>query len=244
MNNEYDDELFFKEYAKMSRSKDGLSSAGEWHQLKTMIPPLKGKSVLDLGCGYGWHCKYAEDEGAKTVLGIDLSHKMIKTAKKRNSGKHIEYLVCAIEEYEYPENTWDLVISNLALHYIENIELVFQNVCKTLKDEGIFLFNIEHPVFTSGIREDWIYDKDGIPQYWPIDNYFIEGERKTDFLGCEVKKQHHTLTTIIMGLLDNGFDLQTLLEAKPSQDMMDIPGFKDELRRPMMLLVKARKRSS
>ena len=53
MNNEYDDELFFKEYAKMSRSKDGLSSAGEWHQLKTMIPPLKGKSVLDLGCGYG-----------------------------------------------------------------------------------------------------------------------------------------------------------------------------------------------
>ena len=111
-------------------------------------------------------------------------------------------------------------------------------------NRNIFLFNIEHPVFTSGIREDWIYDKDGTPQYWPIDNYFIEGERKTDFLGCEVKKQHHTLTTIIMGLLDNGFDLQTLLEAKPSQDMMDIPGFKDELRRPMMLLVKARKRSS
>ncbi len=59
-------------------------------------------------------------------------------------------------------------------------------------------------------------------------------------MGCEVVKQHHTLTQILMGLLNNGFELEAVEEAEPSEEMMYIPGMKDELRRPMMLLVKAR----
>lgn len=57
--------------------------------------------------------------------------------------------------------------------------------------------------------------------------------------GCDVIKQHRTLTQILMGLLDNGFDLKAVEEAEPPEEMMDIPGMKDELRRPMMLLAKA-----
>ena len=121
MNNEYDNEKFFEEYAKMSRSKEGLKAAGEWHQLKPLFPSLEGKSVLDLGCGYGWHCKFAEEQGATKILGIDLSKKMIEEAQKRNSGNQIEYRISGLEEYDYPENEWDCVISNLALHYIEDI---------------------------------------------------------------------------------------------------------------------------
>ena len=201
MNNEYDNEKFFEEYAKMSRSKEGLKAAGEWHQLKPLFPSLEGKSVLDLGCGYGWHCKFAEEQGATKILGIDLSKKMIEEAQKRNSGNQIEYRISGLEEYDYPENEWDCVISNLALHYIEDIVEIFQKVYRTLKPGGIFLFNIEHPVFTAGVGQDWIYTDDGKPQYWAIDNYFITGERNTHFLGCDVVKQHHTLTQIIMGLL-------------------------------------------
>ena len=73
MSNEYDNEVFFTQYAAMSRSRDGLSAAGEWHQLKPLFPSLAGKSVLDLGCGYGWHCKFSEEQGAARGLGIDLS---------------------------------------------------------------------------------------------------------------------------------------------------------------------------
>lgn len=244
MNNEYDNEEFFAEYAKMSRSRDGLRSAGEWHQLKLLFPSPEGKTVLDLGCGYGWHCKYAAEQGAVRVLGLDLSRKMIEAAKERNAGEQIEYRICGIEEYEYPENEWDCVVSNLALHYIEKIERVFQNVHRTLKRDGIFLFNIEHPVFTAGVGQDWIYTSEGTPKYWPVDNYFVPGERKTRFLGCEVKKQHHTLTQILMGLLNQGFELNAVEEAEPPQEMMNIPGFRDELRRPMMLLVKATARET
>lgn len=165
MNNEYDNETFFNQYAQMPRSKEGLSAAGEWHQLKTLFPVLYGKRVLDLGCGYGWHCKFAAEQGAADVLGIDLSRKMIEEAKKRNLESKIAYRVCAIEEYEYPETTWDCVVSNLAFHYIENIEQIFQKVYQTLKPGGIFLFNIEHPVFTAGVGQDWIYTEDGQPKY-------------------------------------------------------------------------------
>lgn len=242
MKNEYDNEKFFEEYGKMPRSRDGLSAAGEWHRLKPLFPSLREKTVLDLGCGYGWHCAFAAKQGAVGVLGLDSSIKMIEEAKKRNAGKQIEYRVCEIEEYEYPECMWDCVVSNLALHYIEDIEKIFQMVHRTLKPKGVFLFNMEHPVFTAGVGQDWIYTEAGEPQYWPVDRYFIPGERNTHFLGCSVVKQHHTLTQILMGLLNNGFALEAVVEAEPPEEMMDVPGMKDELRRPMMLLVKAIKK--
>lgn len=240
MSNEYDKESFFNQYSQMSRSKEGLSAAGEWSQLKPLFPSLDGKTVLDLGCGYGWHCKFSEEQGATRILGIDLSKKMIEEAKKRNKGEKIEYRICGIDEYEYPSDSWDLVISNLALHYIEDLEKVYKNVFKTLKANGIFLFNIEHPVFTAGVGQDWIYDDKGRPKYWPVDDYFMPGERKTNFLGCEVIKQHHTLTQILMGLIQNGFSIEIVEEVQPPKEMMNIPGMVDELRRPMMLLVKAK----
>lgn len=59
--NQYDNAEFFEAYSRMSRSALGLEGAGEWHQLKPMFPELTGKTVLDLGCGYGWHCKSAAD---------------------------------------------------------------------------------------------------------------------------------------------------------------------------------------
>lgn len=239
MKNEYENENFFRRYAEMPRSKEGLFAAGEWHQLKPLFPPLGKKTVLDLGCGYGWHCKFAEEQGAVRILGIDLSSKMIDEARKRNGGARICYRVCGLEEYEYPEGAWDCVVSNLALHYIDDLEAVFQKVWDTLKDGGVFLFNIEHPVFTSAAGQDWLFADDGSILCWPVDNYFMPGERHTNFLGCDVVKYHHTLTQILMGLRRSGFLLETVEEAKPPRQMMDIPGMKDEMRRPMMLLVRA-----
>ncbi|MDO5409857.1 MAG: class I SAM-dependent methyltransferase [Lachnospiraceae bacterium] len=271
MDNIYNNNSFFEQYAQMSRSKDGLAGAGEWHQLKPLFPPLSGKNVLDLGCGYGWHCKYAAEQGAESVLGLDLSEKMIKEAKARNADSKITYRVCGLQEYEYPAESWDFVVSNLVLHYIADLDAVYRRVYRTLKPGGVFLFNIEHPVFTAGVNQDWIYestageyaadaigkiadeisgekaDKTGghvrKPLYWPVDNYYMPGERNTHFLGCDVKKQHHTLTQILMGLLNNGFTIEAVTEAEPPQEMLDIPGMRDELRRPMMLLVKVRKQT-
>ena len=100
---------------------------------------------------------------------------------------------------------------------------------------------MEHPTFTAGVHQDWEYAPDGTPKHWPVDQYFYPGERITNFLGCQVRKQHHTLTQILMGVLNAGFVLEAVEEAMPPAKMMDIPGMRDEMRRPMMLLVRARK---
>lgn len=240
-NNIYDDDDFFAAYALMDRSKGGLSSAGEWHQLKPLFPDLRGKAVLDLGCGYGWHCRYAVQMGAAAVTGIDSSHKMIETAMGMTQEENIHYQICGINEFSYPAESYDLVVSNLVLHYIENLTEVYENVWKTLKPGGYFLFNIEHPGFTSGLNQDWIYDGEGNPLYWGIDRYYYSGIRETNFLGKKVMKYHHTMTQIVNPLLQMGFRLEALEEVIPPEEMMDIPGMKDELRRPMMLLIKCRK---
>ena len=241
MKNEYDNKEFFEQYAQMSRSREGLAGAGEWHQLKKMFPPLEGKKVLDLGCGYGWHCAYAAEQGASEILGIDVSERMIAEAKKRSPDARICYRVSDLEQYEYPEETWDCVISNLALHYIEDLEQIYRSVHRTLKKGGTFLFNIEHPVYTAREGQDWIFDENGSPLYWPVDDYFYPGKRHTRFLGCDVEKYHHTLTEIMNGLIRTGFRIEWVEEARPSEEMMGIPGMKDEMRRPMMLMIRAGK---
>lgn len=232
--NQYDNTDFFSEYAKMSRSQYGLEGAGEWHQLKPLFPELSGKAVLDLGCGYGWHCKYATDRGAASALGIDQSVRMIGEAQRRNAADGIEYRICSIHDYDYPENCYDLVVSNLVLHYIEDLEEVYRLVHKTLKPGGTFLFNIEHPIFTAGVSQQ--FASDGT---WPVTDYYYPGARKTVFLGYEVKKYHHTLTQILNGLFRTGFAIEAVEEAMPPpawQDQMP-----EEMKRPIMLLVKAKK---
>ena len=88
--NKYDDPRFFEQYSQMTRSRQGLQGAGEWRELQKLLPDFSGKRVLDLGCGYGWHCKYAADQGASAVLGTDISHRMLGKARQINAAPQIE----------------------------------------------------------------------------------------------------------------------------------------------------------
>ena len=89
--NMYDNPIFFEKYGQMDRSKRGLAGAGEWQAFQKMLPDFSGKRVLDLGCGYGWHAAYAAERGARSVLGIDISRKMLEVAREKNSAPVIEY---------------------------------------------------------------------------------------------------------------------------------------------------------
>ena len=238
---QYDNEIFFEEYSKMSRSVDGLKGAGEWHAFQKLMPDFQNKKVLDLGCGYGWHCAYAIRQGASEVLGIDASEKMLEEARKRNPHEHIAYVCADIEKMDYSADTYDVVLSSLVIHYVLDYASLVKKIHASLKKDGIFVFSLEHPIFTAQGKEEWICDENGKNLYWPVDHYFSEGERNSIFLGCKVKKVHRTLTTLLMTLLQNGFVIEGVVEPEPDPSMLDWPGMKDELRRPMMLLIRARK---
>lgn len=227
----------------MSRSKNGLEGAGEWHELKNMLPDFRNKRVLDLGCGFGWHCRYAAENGARLVVGIDISQKMLSVAKSKTQYENIKYIRMAIEDIDFPKESFDVVISSLALHYVESFEDVLARVYKCLSKGGDFVFSVEHPIFTAQGPQDWYYDDKGNILHWPVDHYFTEGIRNAKFLGEEVIKYHRTLTTYLNSFIKAGFEITGVVEPKPSEDMLNtIPGMLNELRRPMMLLVSARKK--
>jgi len=241
--NKYDDDIFFDKYSNMERSKNGLESAGEWHELKKVLPDFQGKRVLDLGCGFGWHCRYAVENGAKSVIGVDISQKMLNEAKSQTTYENIKYICMPIEDIDFPDNSFEVVISSLALHYIQSYEDVLNKINKCLSKGGDFVFSVEHPIFTAQGPQDWYYDDKGSILHWPVDHYFTEGARKAKFLGEEVIKYHRTLTTYLNSLAKAGFEITGVVEPKPAENLLyTVPGMLDELRRPMMLLVSARKK--
>ncbi|MDL2274178.1 class I SAM-dependent methyltransferase [Oscillospiraceae bacterium OttesenSCG-928-G22] len=240
--NKYDDPKFFEQYASMARSKLGLSGAGEWYALKKMLPDFLGRRVLDLGCGFGWHCQYAAAGGARSVVGTDISKKMLAVAEEKNEYPAVvTYRALPMEELDFPAESFDVVISSLALHYVESFSDIAASVARVLTRGGTFVFSTEHPVFTAREPQGWICDGE-TRLHWPVDRYFSEGERDMIFLGEHVKKYHRTVETFVSALLSAGFAITGLREPRPSPDFASFPDYPDELRRPMFLLLSAKKR--
>jgi ubiquinone/menaquinone biosynthesis C-methylase UbiE len=240
--NKYDDIFFFDRYKQMARSAIGLEAAGEWHEFKKMLPDFKNKRVLDLGCGFGWHCRYAADGGAGSVIGVDISEKMLEEARRKTVSPLIRYIQMPIEDIDFPENSFDAVISSLVFHYVEQFGELLARISRCLVPGGELVFSAEHPVFTAEGSQQWICDEGGKPLYWPVDRYFEEGRREAVFLDTKIVKYHRTLTAYINTLIQSGFEVLKIVEPKPADHMMNEPGMQDELRRPMMLLIAARKR--
>lgn len=216
--NKYDDPDFFERYGNMSRSVNGLNAAGEWYVLQKMLPDFTGKAVLDLGCGFGWHCIYAKEQGAAKVVGIDISAKMLESARKKSEGLNITYLQLAIEDIDFAAHEFDIVISSLAFHYVKDFALICRKINHCLKPGGQLIFSIEHPLFTASPEQDWYTDADGNKLHWPLDHYQQEGVRHTNFLGHTVTKYHRTLATIINTLIDHHFTIkQTFEPLRPRQ---------------------------
>jgi SAM-dependent methyltransferase len=238
--NKYDDPAFFGRYSTMPRSIAGLAEAGEWPAFRSLLPDLRDKRVLDLGCGFGWHCRYARERQARSVVGVDLSEKMLARARESTDDPAIEYRRSAIEDIDFPADEFDVVISSLALHYVERFDLVCDKVHRWLRADGTFVLSVEHPIFTARAAQDWHYGPNGERLHWPVDDYLREGLRHARWLQRDVVKYHRTLATYGNALIASGLRVTRLLEPEPPAEMVvERPDWKDERRRPLFLLIAA-----
>jgi len=236
--NKYDGSEFFAAYSQMPRSIHGLAAGLEWTAFRALLPDVQDKRLLDLGCGFGWHCRYAQEQGARKIIGIDLSEKMLERARATTHTPDIEYRRCAIEDIDFPVNQFDVVISSLALHYVEQFDLVCRKVHHCLAPNGTFLFSVEHPIFTTLAAQSWFYGQAGERLHWPVDNYQQEGRRQTNWLTENVIKYHRTIATYVNTLIDSGFLIKRLEEPKPPPDTTD-PDTQAQSRRPPFLVIAA-----
>ena len=106
--NIYDDPQFFEEYSHFRRSRLGLAGAAEWPAMNSLLPPMNGGRVVDLGCGSGWFCRWAREAGAAKVLGLDLSEKMLRRARAETQDDAITYERADLDALVLPEGSFDL----------------------------------------------------------------------------------------------------------------------------------------
>jgi ubiquinone/menaquinone biosynthesis C-methylase UbiE len=238
--NIYDDPQFFEGYSLFRRSREGLAGAPEWPALQRMLPPLKGIRVLDLGCGFGYFARWAGEQGAASVLGIDFSEKMLARARTQTQDPKVTYRRGDIESLALPNASFDLVYSSLVLHYIEDIDALFASLRRLLAPGGHLVFSVEHPIYMAPSHPGWQIDANGV-KIWPLNDYLIEGRRVTDWITPGVVKYHRTIATYVNSLLAQGFTLVRLEEWTPtSEQIAERPELAEELQRPPFLLVAAR----
>jgi SAM-dependent methyltransferase len=221
--NIYDDPGFFAGYSRLRRSVDGLDGAPEWPTLQSMLPAMAGKRVTDLGCGFGWFCRWARAAGAAEVLGLDVSANMLARAREMTSDAAITYRQADLETLELATGAFDAAFSSLTVHYIEKLGTLFATVHRALAPGGHFVFSAEHPLYTE-----------------PGPDYLDEGARTTDWLAQGVVKQHRTLATYLNLLIAAGFAVRRVEEWGPTREEIAAhPEWKIDHRRPSFLLVSA-----
>ncbi|MFM4805324.1 class I SAM-dependent methyltransferase [Aeromonas bivalvium] len=239
--NIYDNQAFFEGYAQLPRSVHGLDGAPEWASLRAMLPPLAGKRVLDLGCGYGWFCRSAREQGAAEVLGIDLSSRMLARAAELTRDPAIRYCQGDLAALTLEGEPYDLVYSSLALHYLPEVAPLFEQLFDALHPGASLVFSVEHPIFTCPQPQGWLQDEQG-RRSWPINGYQAEGRRTSDWLAPGVIKYHRTLGSYLNALIAAGFQLERVEEWGPSAEQIAAnPALAEEAERPMLLLVSARR---
>lgn len=239
--NIYDNEEFFAGYSRLRRSVKGLEGAPEWPALQALFPDLHEFSVLDLGCGFGWFCRFAREAGAAHVLGIEISEKMLARGRATTDDLAITYTRADMEHLELCPESFNLIYSSLALHYVENLGGLMSQVYQALVPGGNLIFSVEHPIYTAPSDPRWFVDAEG-HKTWPIDGYLEEGPRSTDWLAKGVIKQHRTLGTYVNLLISLGFTISHIEDWGPTKEqVMERPDLADERERPAFLLIAARK---
>lgn len=241
--NIYDNDIFFDGYKKIRDNAINANNLFEIPALLSMMPSLNGKRVLDLGCGFGEHCKLFVEKGASKVVGIDISSKMLEIAKKENSDPKIVYIHMPMEDISQLNEDFDVVVSSLAFHYVEDYKAVVNKIYTLLDKNGVFLFSQEHPLVTchsGGSR--WTRDEKGNKIHMNLANYGIEGERTATWFVDNIKIYHRTFSNILNTLIQAGFSIEEMVEPIPTDELLhEYPDYKDLLHKPDFLLVKVRK---
>jgi SAM-dependent methyltransferase len=233
----YDNPSVFEFYNAKRSDPANANETLEKPVLDDLIGDMQGLRILDLGCGDARIGLEALQQGSSMYVGIEGSQNMARLARETLAGTKGIVHQSRIEDWSFPEKQFDLVLSRMVLHYLEDVGNIFQKVYRSLVCGGRFIFSIEHPVITSSDRA-W---RDGGPrQAWIVDNYFETGMRQTTWMGAEVSKYHRTIEDYFMGLREAGFWIDAVRESRPHTGMFSDPAtYQRRKRIPLMLFFSA-----
>lgn len=208
-------------YSRTKKFPDGwfFNELLEMPATLSLLGNVKGKKVLDFGCGTGIYAKYLTKKRAK-VSGFDISEEMLSIARKTNPQLDLRHG----SGYKIPfDDKFDIVYAALVLDYFDDWDKAFREVSRVLKKGGYFVFSIGNPVSEVAKK---IVIKGKKYRILGINDYFKEkpiyanwkspkGQFKEGF-SLLVPSYHKTYETIINIIIRSGFEVAGYKDAYPA----------------------------
>ena len=237
----FDNDDVYRTYTERRRNPENPNDTLELPVLLELTGDMTDLRIIDLGCGNAGFGRHALEQGAQSYLGLEPSEKMLHDARKTLGGTAGEAVKASIENWTYPELSADLVISRLALHYVEDFNKTCADVFKLLSDHGRFVFSVEHPVLTSCYRS---MESTDLRTDWIVDDYFVTGARVNPWMGNSVIKYHRTIEDYFVALQEADFVVEALRESRPKREHFSSQEtYERRLRIPLFLYLTALKDS-
>jgi SAM-dependent methyltransferase len=171
-----------------------------------LIPDVSGKSVLDAGCGPGIYSEWLLQHGAQ-VVACDYAETFVEITRQRtNDAAQVlqadlnQPLTFAADE------SFDLILSALTLHYIEDWRALFAEFYRVLRHNGAVVFSVNHPIYDLETRKTYNYfDTELCEMLWK--NFGEPYPR--------VSIYRRPLCAMLNPIIEAGFRLDILSEPKP-----------------------------
>jgi ubiquinone/menaquinone biosynthesis C-methylase UbiE len=207
---------------------------------------VRGKRILDLGCGTGILTQKLGRWGAH-AFGADLSPQMIAIAEREaeSAGHAIPYAVAHSSALPYGDQIFHGVASSLMLHYLEDWAPTLREVHRVTQTGGTSWATFHHP-FMEVLEKETVHQTE-LPQVRPYFPQSMSARRYTwQLCGVEIENFHHTLEEIFMAFTSSGWHIEELLEFKPDPKLFapganPLPGLDYANRYPTFMGVRARR---
>ena len=202
-----------KDYEKHVDTQSGFNAYYERPAMIKLLPlEMNQLTVLDAGCAAGWYTEQLIKQGAH-VTAIDISTEMVEACKRR-IGDKATVLTCDLTDLlPFQNETFDLIVSSLTLHYIDNWVPTFREFHRVLKPGGNLLFSVHHPFmdFKHFDRPDY-FAHELLTEIW---NKKESGPVEVTFYRRPLEE--------ILNVTSAQFRITQIIEPKPSLDFKELP---------------------
>jgi len=198
----------------------------------SLLPDVRGKWVLDAGCGPGVYSEWLVNQGAE-VVAFDGNARMVEFARKR-LGERVQVFQANLEgALDFLSDvSFDVIVCPLAMDYVEDWEPTFREFHRVIKTGGALVFSMEHPHPKFESHRD-------TSDYFSVEliEYTWRGFGKP----VSVASYRRPLSGVINPLINAGFTLDRVLEPQPTDEFKEVEpkDYEELLRNPGFLCIRA-----